>query len=50
VNSTLEFNDAFRLALRGMVLQTSVPEPGTFALVTSGLLLVGAVARRRPTV
>jgi hypothetical protein len=35
--------------LRGTVLQTAVPEPGTFSLVGGGLLLILAVARRKST-
>jgi hypothetical protein len=41
-----EYNDAFRLALRGVVSPSAVPEPGTFALVAGGLLLVAGGARR----
>lgn len=41
-----EYNDAFRLALRGIVSPNAVPEPGTFALVAGGLLLVAGLARR----
>ena len=42
-----EFNDAFRLFIRGTMnnLPVVVPEPGTFAMVAAGL--VGLAIRRR---
>jgi hypothetical protein len=42
----LEYNNAFRLALQGSVALTAVPEPGTLALLATGLLFVAAGARR----
>jgi hypothetical protein len=43
-----EFDNAFRLATRGTVDLTMIPEPGTLALVASGLLGL-AIRSRRPT-